>query len=406
MRTSSSLSVSPGTAMGLSAIAIAVILLASNFTIINAQQQQQQLTSQPSTIENGIAAAETTTFQSTNDSFSVQVPEGWVINDLNNTGPALSEETRQGYGMLAQLCPEEEQQQQQGTAASLRDSSGSSTNGSCQGAQEVIYIIRYPDLGATLLANNATTSSSNSNNNVTTTDNVLTYHLRKLQEVGYRSMQIVNNADMTLNLTNPQTNETISTVPAKTVEMTYTTAVAPDETRRGYFILTATNDTTPNLGITKGYSVFYEGNSTSTTPASAVITPASTTLPPPTPVGQVFDSFELIAAPEVAQALAEDEAQAAETVESEDDEGADEDDEGADEDDEGADEDDDGGNGGGDDDGGNGGGDDDGGNGGGDDDGGNGGGDDDGGNGGGGADEDEFELCIVPPGMDPGDVGC
>src|ERR671910_1737839 len=95
------------TAMGLTviAIAIAIILLASNFTIINAQQQS--LTSQPSAIEDGTAAG-STTFQSTTDSFRVQVPEGWAIRDLNNTGSVLLEETRQGYGILAQLCPDVE----------------------------------------------------------------------------------------------------------------------------------------------------------------------------------------------------------------------------------------------------------------------------------------------------------
>src|SRR5829696_8204365 len=88
------------------AIATAVILLASNFTIINAQQS---LTSQPSATENGTTAT-ATTFQSTNDSFSIQVPQGWVIQDLNNTDSASLNESSQGYGMLALLCPEEEQQ--------------------------------------------------------------------------------------------------------------------------------------------------------------------------------------------------------------------------------------------------------------------------------------------------------
>ncbi|HEX6281319.1 MAG TPA: hypothetical protein VFZ67_03760, partial [Nitrososphaera sp.] len=80
---------------------------------------------------------------------------------------------------------------------------------------------------------------------------------------------------------NPQTNQIIATVPAKFVEMTYSTNVTPNVTSRGYFILTATNATPPNLGTTKGYSVFYEGS--------------STTLP--LAVGQIFDSFEFIAAP-------------------------------------------------------------------------------------------------------------
>jgi hypothetical protein len=358
MRASSSLLASSGMAIGVTAIAIAVMLLASNFTLINAQPQQ--VTSQPGEIENG-----TTTFQSTSDSFSIQVPSGWIIQDVDNAGPAQLEEVRQGYGILVQLCPEE----QQGAAAAASNASGGSTNtisninaSRCQGAQEVIHIIRYPDLDTRLSANNVTTT----NNNLTTTDNILTYHLQKLQEVGYRSMQIVNSTDMTSNLRDPQTNETITTVPGKLVEMTYSTNFAPNEIKRGYFILTATNSTVPNVGTTKGYGVFYEGNSTTTTPAE--ITTAAASLPLPPQVGQVFDSFELIAAPGVAQALAE----AAEGGDDEDDNGADDDDD--DEDDNGADDDDD-------------------------DE------DDNGADGNGGDDngEDDLEDCTVSPGRDPGD---
>jgi hypothetical protein len=128
--------------------------------------------------------------------------------------------------------------------------------------------------------------------------------MQKLQDVGYRSMRIVNTTDMTSDLVDPQTNETITTVPGKLVEMTYSSNFAPDEMRRGYFILTFTNETIPNVGTTRGYSVFYEGNSTTTTPAE--ITTAAASLPLPAAVGEVFDSFELIAAPERAQALAEE----------------------------------------------------------------------------------------------------
>src|SRR5215204_5104330 len=342
-------------AIGLSmtAIAIAVILLASNFTIINAQQQS--LTNQPGEIENGATTAATvptrTTFQSTNDSFSIQVPDGWIIQDANNTGSALLEETTRGYGILAQLCPQEEQQQQQG--AVLPDASGGSTNNSssgistsnsCQGSEEVIHIIRYPNLDTRIqAASNVTTTTATSGNNNITTDDIQSYHLQKLQEVGYRSMQIVNTTDTTLNLTNPQTNETIATVPARLVEVAYSTNFAPNETRTGYFISTATNATAPNLGTTKGYAVFYEGNSTTNTAAAEITTAtaasgslAPTPLPPV--VGQVFDSFELIAAAEVAQA-----AEIAEGGDDDDDDGAnDDDDDGAnDDDDDGANDDDD-----------------------------------------------------------------
>src|SRR5215204_3575478 len=329
------------TARGLTvtiAIATAVILLASNFTMTNAQQS---LTSQRSAIENGITTA-ATTFQSTNDSFSIQVPDGWVIQDLNNTGSALLNESSQGYGILAQLCPEEEQQGAPPTNNASGGSSTDSTSNSCRGSQEeVIYIIRYPDLDTRIqAASNVTTTATSGNNNITT-DDIQSYHLQKLQEVGYRSPQILNSTEVRLNLTNPQTNETITTVPARLVEIAYSTNSAPNETRTGYFISTATNATAPNLGTTKGYAVFYEGNSTTNTAAAEITTAtaasgslAPTPLPPV--VGQVFDSFELIAAAEVAQA-----AEIAEGGDDDDDEddGANDDDD--DDDDDGANDDDD-----------------------------------------------------------------
>src|SRR5215213_5406630 len=266
MITSSPLLGSPAMTKALTAT-IAVILLASNFTITNAQQS---VTSQPSAIENGITTA-ATTFQSTNDSFSIQVPQGWVIQDLNNTGSALLNESSQGYGILAQLCPEEEQQGAPLTSNASGGSSTDSTSNSCRGSQEeVIYIIRYPDLDARIpAASNVTTTAASGNNNITT-DNVQSYHLQKLQEVGYRSPQILNSTEVRLNLTNPQTNETITTVPARLVEIAYSTNSAPNETRTGYFISTATNATAPNLGTTKGYAVFYEGNSTTNTAAAEI----------------------------------------------------------------------------------------------------------------------------------------
>ena len=302
MITSSPLLGSPAMTKALTAT-IAFILLAANFTVTNAQPlQQQQLTNPTGEIRNTTTSAATAavTFQSTSDSFSVQVPDGWIIQDLNNTGSALLKESSQGFGMIAQLCPEGEQQQQ--GAALLRNASGGSPNSnisgsgnSCQGAQEVIHIIRYPDLEARIQPAN----------------NVTVYHLQKLQEVGYRDIQTVNSTATTVNITNPQTNETIATVPAKLVEITYSTNSTPNEIRTGYFILTATAATDPDVGTTKGYAVFYEGDSnTSTTAATAettttTSTTASDNLEPALPpaVALIFDSFELIAAPEVVQAL-------------------------------------------------------------------------------------------------------
>jgi PKD repeat protein len=289
MGVSSRLSMSPAKAIALTAtvVAIAIILLAANFITTYAQQQQQQQTqtSQP-------AATQSPTLLSAKDSFRVQLPEGWVIQDMNNTGFTLAAEVLQGYGILAQLCPQEQQQ------SSLPSVGGSNRYiGNCQQAQEeVIHIIRYPNLGTRLGISSEDIFTII--NRDTIPNAILAYHIQKLQEVGYRDIQIVNSADTTMNVdisTGQNSSRTATVVPAKLVEMTYSTAL--NETKSGYFILTATAATPRNLGTMTGYSIFYEGNSTATTTAEA--TRPSFSLAPillPASVRQVFDSFELIAA--------------------------------------------------------------------------------------------------------------
>src|SRR5918995_6267798 len=216
MKVSSRLLVSQAMTKALTAVAvvaIAIILLAANITITNAQQQQQQqqqeqppLTNQPAVTQNGT----TTLFQSTEDGIRLNVPEGWVIHDVNNTGSVLLEESTQGYGILAQLCPEEEQQQQQ-QAATRSNVSGNNDTTSCQGSEgDIIHMIRYPDLDTRLQATNnvTTTTTTTNNNNMTTIDNILSYHMQKLQEVGYSGIEIVDSADTTVNVTNAQTDQT------------------------------------------------------------------------------------------------------------------------------------------------------------------------------------------------------
>src|SRR5215212_5115595 len=289
----------------ISAAAIAILLVAANVTMANAQQQQQ-LTSQHPATERGT----TTASRSTRDSFRVQVPQGWVIHDVKNTGSALVTEVLDGVGILAQLCPEEEQQQ-----VAFRNSGGNTSNNSisinsdtCQGAQQVIHVIRYPNLGTRLgLTSDDIFAIINRD---TIPNAILAYQIQKLQEVGYRNIQIVNSTDTTVNvdistgLNNNNNNNAIGAaatattiVPAKLVAMTYSTKLAPNETRIGYFILTATAATPRNLGMITGYSIFYEGNSV----MQAVSTGSSLAPPPPTPfpaaVRQVFGSFELLAAP-------------------------------------------------------------------------------------------------------------
>ena len=309
MRVSSRSLVSPATTIGINLVAvlaIAIILLAPNITITNAQQQEPLISRPPTAVsQNGTRLVE-----DAEDSFRLQVPEGWIIHDVNNTGSILSEESTQGYGILAQLCPQEQQQQQRAALPNAGGNSSRTFNSCDQSENDIIHIVRYPDLDNRLqVGNNGTTA----NNNNMTIDNILLYHMQKLGEVGYRGIEIVNSTDTTLNVTDPQTNQTITIVPAKFVEMTYSTVSAPNEIREGYFILTATKTTAPNPGMTKGYSIFYEGTSTAAGAATAATiqkttttTAASVSLAPIIPpaaaaVQQIFDSFELIAAQEVVQ---------------------------------------------------------------------------------------------------------
>ncbi len=283
MRVSSRLLVPPAMAIAPTAavVAIAIILLAASFIITYAQQQPPPQTSQPT-------ATQSPTLLSIKDSFRVQLPQGWVIQDVNNTGFTLAAEVLQGYGILAQLCPHEEQQQ-----SALPSVGGSNTYiGSCQQArEEVIHILRYPNLGARLgiFSDDDILTIINRD---TIPNAILAYHIQKLQEVGYQDIQIVNSRDMTIDVdisTGQSNNRTA--VPAKLVEMTYSTTL--NDTKRGYFILTATAATPRNLGTMTGYSIFYEGNS-----ATTAETRPSGSLAPillPAPVRQVFDSFELIA---------------------------------------------------------------------------------------------------------------
>ena len=79
--------------------------------------------------------------------------------------------------------------------------------------------------------------------------------------------------------------------------MTYGPNLAPDETRRDISLSTATDATPRNLGTMTGYGVFYEGNAPSHDAATRTNNAPiwHFTSITNTPVGQVFDSFEIVA---------------------------------------------------------------------------------------------------------------
>jgi hypothetical protein len=262
-----------------------LVLLSANVMITNAQQQQEQMsTAQPTT---------PALFESAKDSFRVQLPQGWVVQDVNNTGFTLAAEVLQGYGLLAQLCPGGEGAQQQG---GLPNDSGGNSSCQQQGQGEVIHILRYPNLGTRLGI-----TVDDVRNSVPGA--IIRYQNQMLQEVGYRDIEIVNVTRGRINI-NYTTVEGApvaeATVPSRIIEMTYSTSSAPNEMRRGYLILTATNVTPPGPETITGYSIFYEGtgvNATqqTTTPLGNLTLPAS--------FRQVSDSFELIASEEAGQII-------------------------------------------------------------------------------------------------------
>jgi hypothetical protein len=293
-------------AIAITAVAIImIILLGANVTVTNAQQQQEQRqlsTSQPSPTssvsQNGTTAT-ARLFESAKDGFRVQLPEGWVIQDLNNTGFTLAAEVIEGYGILAQLCPAEEeeegQQQQQGALNNV------SSSGSCQQQQaqeEKIHIIRYPNLGARLGIALADIID-------VIPDSVFGYQILKLVEVGYRPVDFVNITNTVIPVHYPDASGIPATVPAMLVEMIYSTNSSPNEMRRGYIILTATNITPPNLQTITGYSIFYEGASgaTTATVGETTTTPSGSLSSAPAAVGQILNSFELIPSEEGVQSI-------------------------------------------------------------------------------------------------------
>jgi hypothetical protein len=229
-----------------------VIMIFDNLLMANAQQ----LSNQPITLQE-----EGRKFQSINDSFSVVVPQGWVIQDVSsNDTTTLLAEMLEDYRILARLCPQEQ-------AVSDR---GDTYN--CEEAQDRVSINEYPNLA------DEAESASVANNSLTN-EQFLEYQIQKLQEFGYSDINIVNNTDMRINVTSTDTNETIAMVPAKLLEIMY--SVNSTETR-GYFLLSATNATS-SLGLISGYSIFYEG-AEATTPSGG----------PPSPIKQIFQSFEFV----------------------------------------------------------------------------------------------------------------
>jgi len=201
------------------------------------------------------------TFESVSDSFRITIPKGWVIEDIHNTDTdALLGEMQQGSRLLARLCPQDQ---------AFDDNDGAY---SCEEADEKIDILRYPNLA------DEPEFASIANTN-TTNESFLSYHMVKLQKLGYTDINILENINMTINVISADTNNTIAIVPANFLEMRYNSANSVDT--KGYFLLAATNATS-KAGMVSGYSLSYQ--------ADEAILPSGS----PPELEQIFQSFEFV----------------------------------------------------------------------------------------------------------------
>jgi hypothetical protein len=243
-------------------IVVLVLLFGPNIGIASAQQQQQQqLTSIPAVIQNG-------TFQSAADGFRLQVPYGWVVQDIDNLHlPNFRVTNEAGFFILAIICPQLEAAQ--GTAAEMYncEQSGSSV--------EILHdrLSHRPEFE--VIEDPASI----------TPDDFLAFVIEEMQGRNYTNVQIINSTDLTINITSPEDpNTTIRTAPAKLVEMTYQLSPGLGDMRSYSILATIPENPQPGLRqMVSGEFVTYEG--------PALTTPSGS---PPPPVQQMFQSLEFI----------------------------------------------------------------------------------------------------------------
>src|SRR5215212_2686919 len=151
----------------------------------------------------------TTIFQSTVDGIRLGVPDGWVVEDLNNTDSS-SQQSEQNYGAgsLVELCPQILATPQIGGTYLCPDT---------QEGLDSVSVWRFADLKS----RPEFAGLVQRNQSITTTDLVAFYFLFLEQKANFTNIRLLQNIDTTVNVIDPQTNETIVTAPAKYIETTY-----------------------------------------------------------------------------------------------------------------------------------------------------------------------------------------
>jgi hypothetical protein len=214
------------------------------------------------------------------DHFSVQIPEGWVIEDMDNTNSSnFFTDPSLGTEQIATLCMEQESLPGFGGTYQCVPNTTSPP----------IYIIRYADLHS----RPEVKTLERQNRTITALD-LLPLKIKILSEDRVASglpplqnLRINNTTDVIVNVTDSQTNQTLGTAPAEFVEMTYELPRAP-----------GVPDPTPftfddDLIRLEMYDLLVLGNNTNTGyEVFAASIPMTEQVP--APVKQIMDSFSLV----------------------------------------------------------------------------------------------------------------
>jgi len=217
---------------------------------------------QPGTVTGPLA----TIFQSTVDGIQVEIPGGWVIEDIDNQDPhAQYVEDTIGYNFLAHVCPQEQAIPQIGGAYTCSQAEGT----------ERVAIIRYSNLEA----RPELAGVVGQGRQITLSDFVAFYLQYLQQDLGWTGLRIEESEDRLVNIIDPQTSQpTGETAPAQWIRITF------DNDESGLFVPERAQDAAmlvlANDGKT-GYGLLPSGRLTSDGGLQ--------------PEQQIFDSFALIA---------------------------------------------------------------------------------------------------------------
>ncbi|HEX6280726.1 MAG TPA: hypothetical protein VFZ67_00720, partial [Nitrososphaera sp.] len=200
-----------------------------------------------------------TVYESEEDGFRLQVPQGWVIEDDDNTNPELLDiEEGLGFIFLAMLCLEVE----------ALPGVGGTFQCEPESLSQDVGIARFKDLQsrpefATLVRENRTITSAD----------LIPLHIDMVEVFGGHNFRTGNITDTIVNVIDPQTNQTVGATGAKLVELTYQTGTITINDNNMIALLALNNNTDT------GYSVFHTFDP----------------MKPMSPqVQQIFDTFELV----------------------------------------------------------------------------------------------------------------